>query len=61
MRHELTGRATCSWRYQTDLFPVMLFHQAHRFGDVAVVADDHRAVVGVKPAVIQQMHGEFNI
>ena len=61
MRHELTGWTTRSWCEQADSFRMMVLHQAHRFGNVAVVADDHCTVVDVKPAVIKQMHDEFNV
>ena len=61
MRHQLTGRPNSSRRYQADPLVVVLPYQAHRFGDVAVVGDDHRAIVGVHPAVIQQMHGEIDV
>jgi len=32
-------------------------YETHRFSDVAIVRHYHRAVIGTKPAVIQQMHG----
>ena len=40
---------------------MMVPHQAHRLGDVAVVADHHRAIVGIEPAVIEQVDGGVDI
>ena len=47
-------------RYQADSFPTMLFHEAHRLRQVAVVAHYDGAVVEVQPPVVQEMHGEIS-
>ena len=61
MRHELARRLSGSRRHQSDPLAVILPDQAHRLGDVAVVADHHRAIVRVEPAVIEQVDGEIYV
>ena len=61
MRHELPGRSASSRCDQPNPLRVMLPDETHRLGDVAVVGDDHRTVVGVQPGVVEQMHGEIDI
>ena len=51
----------CSWGYQPDPLAVLPTHETHGFGDVAIVADDHSAVVRVEPGVVQQMHSEIDV
>ena len=46
---------------KSDPLPVMVPDQAHGLGDVAVVADHHRAVVGVEPAVVEQVYGQIDV
>ena len=36
-------------------------HQAHRFGNITVIADDDGTIVSVKPAVVQQMYCQIDI
>ena len=61
MPHELSGRTARAGRHQSDLLAAMLLHQAHGFGDVAVIAHHDRAVIRVQPPVIHQMHGEIDV
>ena len=58
---KLAGWAACSRGNEPDPLPVLVLHKAHGFGDVAVVADDHRTVIGVQPTVVQQVHGEIDV
>ena len=40
---------------------MVVLDQSHRFGNIAVVADHYRAVVGIQPTVVQEMHGEIDV
>ena len=40
---------------------MVLPHKAQGFGYIAVVGNNCRAVIGIQPAVIQQMHSEVYI
>ena len=40
---------------------MLLTHEAHGFGNVAIVAHHHSAVVRIEPAVVQQMHNEIDV
>ena len=61
VRHELAGRTARARCHQPDSLAVVLPHQAHRLGNVAVIAHDDRAVVGVEPAVVEQMHRKVDV
>ena len=54
---ELSGGLSAAGCHQSDPLGMLLPHQAHRFGNVAVIAHDDRAIVDIQPAVIQEMHG----
>ena len=40
---------------------MLLAHETHGFGEVAVVAHHHPAPVCIEPAVVQEMHGEIDV
>ena len=61
MCHELARWPSASRCHKSDPLIVMVFDKAHRFGNVTVVAHHHGAIVGVEPAVVEQMHGEIDV
>ena len=61
VRHELARGMPRSRRHQADPFAVILLYEAHRFGDVAVVAHDDRAIVGVQPAIVEQVDRQIDV
>ena len=61
MCHELARRPPSSRRYQPDQLAMVVPDESHCFGNIAVVADHDRAVVGVQPAVVQEMHSKIDV
>ena len=40
---------------------MLLAHETHGFGEVAVVTHHHSAVVSIEPAIVYEMHGEIDV
>ena len=55
IRPPLNGRTSAFRDNQADKLRMVPSHPAHRLREIAVVAHDDRAVVGVQPAVVQEM------
>ena len=48
-------------RYDPNLFSFERFYKAHCFRDIAVIRNHDRAIIGIHPRIIQQMHGKIYV
>ena len=61
MLPELLRQPAGARLHQAYAFPVTLAYKAHGLREVAVVAHDDRAVMGIEPGVVQEMHRKIDI
>ena len=61
VRPESNGRTSASRNHQADKLRMAPSHQAHRLREITVVAHHDRAIVGVQPAVVQEMYCKIDV